>query len=244
MESNKIKKFMFTAPVYEVFFSYQGEGLYTGIPQIFVRFAGCNIKCAYCDTAYSIKISDKACYVTAGELLKQIKKIYKTNKKSFTCKKPSVAFTGGEPLIYAGFLRSFLTELKKEGFSAYLETNSTLPKQLKKIINSCDVVSMDFKFASDCGKSFWKEHEECLKLSKKKSFIKCVITNKTKFKEIQKSAAIIKKISKNTHFILQPSTAKKDRPKLTNLYRFYSYALKELPNAHLMAQMHKIYEIK
>ncbi|MCL1971959.1 MAG: 7-carboxy-7-deazaguanine synthase QueE [Endomicrobia bacterium] len=240
MSSKELK----TAPIYEVFFSYQGEGLYTGLPQIFVRFAGCNIKCGYCDTAYSIKISDKAVYITACELLKQIKKTYKANKKSFTCGKPSVAFTGGEPLIYAGFLAYIIPALKKEGFSIYLETNSTMPKQLKKILNLCDVVSMDFKLASDCKKSFWKEHEEFLKLSKKKSFIKCVITNKTKFKEIQKSAAIIKKISKNTHFILQPSTTKKDIPKPVNLYKFYSYILKELPNAHLMTQMHKIYRIK
>ena len=243
MKNKKLKKAIVTAPIYEIFFSYQGEGLYTGLPQIFVRFAGCNINCSYCDTAYSIKISDKAYYITADKLLKRIKKIYKADKQYFTDGKPSVAFTGGEPLIYAGFLKNFLPALKKEGFSIYLETNSTMPKQLKKIVSLCDVISMDFKFASDCGKSFWKEHKEFLKLSKKKSFIKCVITNKTKFYEIQKSAEIISKISKNTHFILQPSTAKKNRPKLPNIHKFYSYALKKLPNAHLMAQMHKIYGI-
>ncbi|MCL2145293.1 MAG: 7-carboxy-7-deazaguanine synthase QueE [Endomicrobia bacterium] len=231
-------------PVYEIFFSYQGEGLYTGLPQIFVRFAGCNIKCGYCDTAYSVKISDKAYYMSAQDLLKQIKKIYKDNKKSFSFGKPSVALTGGEPLIHAGFLKYFLPMLRKEGFCAYLETNATMPERLKKILKFCGIVSMDFKFASDCGKSFWKKHEEFLKIAKNKVFIKCVITNKTKFAEIQKSVSIIKKISKNTHLILQPSADKRSRPKLADIYRFYSYAQKQLPNIHLMAQMHKVYGMR
>lgn len=230
-------------PVYEVFFSYQGEGLYTGLPQIFVRFAGCNINCSYCDTAYSVRISDKAAYMTKENLQKKILSLYEKNIKNFTCGKPSIAFTGGEPLIYADFLKSLLPDLKKEGFSIYIETNATMPAQLKKIINLCDIISMDFKFASDCKKSFWKEHEEFLKISKNKAFIKTVITKKTTFAEIKKSIEIIKKISKKTHFILQPS-AGKDKPDMKNLHIFYSFALKELPNAHLMTQMHKIYNIE
>lgn len=229
-------------PVYEIFFSYQGEGLYTGLPQIFVRFAGCNIKCAYCDTAYSVKISDNVNYITSEELLLQIKKVYSSNKKNFSFGKPSVAITGGEPLIHADFLKSFLPELRKNGFSVYLETNGTLPQQLKKTVKLCDTVSMDFKFVSECGKSFWKEHKDFLKLSKNKAFVKVVITNKTKLSEIKKSIDIVREISKNIHFILQPSTGK-DRPELVKLHEFYSYALKELPKAHLMTQMHKIYNI-
>jgi organic radical activating enzyme len=229
------------APVYEIFFSYQGEGLYAGMPQIFVRFAGCNIKCSYCDTAYSIKVSEKAVYMTSEELKNKIKILHKKYIKLLP-KKPSVSITGGEPLIHTDFLKVFLPEIKKEGFSVYLETNSTLPEQVKKIINFCDIISMDFKFASDCKKNFMKKHEQFLKISKNKAFIKVVITNKTKMPEIKKAVETIKKISKNTHFILQLSTGK-DKPKMKNIHEFYSYALKNLPKAHLMTQIHKIYNI-
>jgi Organic radical activating enzymes len=230
------------APVYEVFFSYQGEGLYTGLPQIFVRFAGCNIKCSYCDTAYSVKISEKAFYTDCASLIDRIKTLHKKHKKEFTFGKPSVAVTGGEPLIHKDFLKQFLRGLKKSGFSTYLETNGTLPKALKEVIKFTDIVSMDFKFPSDCGKALWKKHRDFLEISKNKTFVKCVITDKTQLQEIKKSAAIINSVSKNTHFILQPSSGK-DKPDLKELHKFYSYALKNLKNAHLMVQMHKTYKI-
>jgi len=222
-----------TAPVYEVFSSYQGEGPYTGMPQTFVRFAGCNIKCDYCDTAYSIKISDKAKYYTPDSLLKEIKKL----------SPKTVSITGGEPLIHLDFLKAFLPKLKKSRFKVYLETNGTLPASLKKIINSCDIVSMDFKFPSECHKSFWKEHAEFLETAGDKAFAKCVITKNTLMAEIKKSGQIVRSISKKTYVILQPA-AGKDMPSAKTLSKFYTELNKILPNAFIMPQLHKILKIR
>ena len=46
-------------PVAEIFDSIEGEGKRTGYMAVFVRFAGCNIRCTYCDTAYALKESDE-----------------------------------------------------------------------------------------------------------------------------------------------------------------------------------------
>jgi organic radical activating enzyme len=232
------------APIYEIFFSFQGEGLYTGLPQVFLRFAGCNLQCGYCDTSYSTIVSKKAKYLTYNEILEKVSFIYSKNKNAFKkLDAPSVSITGGEPLIYIDFLEELLPRLQKKGFSIYLETNATFSKNLKKIIKFCDVISMDFKFPSECGKSFWKEHKEFLKISKNKASVKCVITKNTKLQEITKSTEIIKSISKSIPLILQPSIDKNIAP-IQNLYAFYRQAKKNLSNVYLMVQMHKVYNIR
>jgi organic radical activating enzyme len=235
------------APFYELFFSFQGEALYTGLPQIFVRFSGCNLKCNYCDTIYSTIISKKAKYLTIDEVINKIDLLYKENKKKFVFGKPSVVFTGGEPLMYADFLEVLLPKLKRKGFSIYLETNGTLPKKLKQVIEFCDTISMDFKLPSESNKTFWKEHKTFLKIAQNKAscqaFTKCVITKNTTISEIKKSANIIKDISKEIPFVLQPSIDK-NKPEIQNLYKFYTEVQKITNNAHLMVQMHKIFKVR
>ncbi|MDR2192069.1 MAG: 7-carboxy-7-deazaguanine synthase QueE [Endomicrobium sp.] len=248
----KIARLPLKAPVYEVFFSYQGEGLYTGMAQVFVRFAGCNLQCGYCDTAYSVKVSKEAKYYTSDKLIKLIAacqnnavKSSRQNSEIFIAR--SVSLTGGEPLLYVDFLKDLLPKLKKAGFEIYLETNGTLSENLKTIIKYCDIVSMDFKFPSECGKSFWKDHLEFLKIAENKVlgkvFVKCVITNKTSAREIAKSVQIISSVSKNVCLILQPSIDK-NRPLPPVLHSFYKSASERLPNVHLMIQLHKLYKIR
>lgn len=180
--------------VAEVFKSIQGEGIYQGVKQVFVRFFGCNLKCGFCDTKLD-------CYreKTALELIDEI--------ESFgSCH--SLSITGGEPLLQADFLKGLLKDLKKRGQKVYLETNGTLPENLEKIIDYVDIVAMDFKLPSSTGiDSFWDEHKDFLTIANaKKGFVKTVINTTTMVQDIYKTIEIIKDAAKKTTLVLQPQS--------------------------------------
>ncbi|MDR3112183.1 MAG: 7-carboxy-7-deazaguanine synthase QueE [Elusimicrobiota bacterium] len=230
-------------PVSEIFSSYQGEGLHMGEPQVFVRFSGCNIKCNYCDTKHALKVCKQTEYMDVDSIIKKVSSVYKEDKEIFIFGKPCVALTGGEPLIHFKILKDLIVKLKKANFKIYLETNGTLPKNLKEIIEYIDVVSMDFKFESECKKSFWKEHKEFLEIASNKVFVKCIITSKTSNNEIKMSARIIRQIDSKISLILQPTTDF-NIPKIIDIYKFHLIAKKIIPNVFLMFQMHKIFKIR
>lgn len=92
-----------------VFSSIQGEGRHTGRPATFIRFAGCNLNCPWCDTR---KHTKEMC--TLPEIMAKVRKL--GNR--------SVIVTGGEPTIVIG-LRNVLEALKKEGYWIAVETNGT-----------------------------------------------------------------------------------------------------------------------
>jgi organic radical activating enzyme len=229
-------------PVSEIFFSYQGEGIYAGLPQIFVRFVGCNLKCNYCDTEYAKKTDAKTKYHTQAEVYKIILETYKKNKKSFFGQIPSVSFTGGEPLIYANFLVNLLKQLKKNKFSIYLETNGSLPEQLNKIYRYCDIVSMDIKLKSACKKDLLKIHKQFLKIAKNKVFVKIVVAKNTKKQEFINAVDLISNISKNIKLVIQPDT--NDKKITVNIFEFYSIAIKKIKDVRFLPQMHKIWKVR
>ncbi len=105
-----------------------------GKRQIFIRFAGCNLDCNYCDTKDS-KDMDAGEYYTPFEL-------YDTIEDLRTPDVDSIEITGGEPLLYADYIKEFLTEYP---YAAMLETNGSRPKEIKKLKNVLDIVSLDIK---------------------------------------------------------------------------------------------------
>ncbi len=220
----------------EAFFSIQGEGIYVGIPQLFIRFAGCNLNCSYCDTS-----TDNFSKYSPKELLDTIKPIIYNHPYIH-----SVSLTGGEPLLHADFLKEFLPLLS---YPAYLETNGTLPSQLKKVIDRIDITSMDIKLPSSTGeKSFWKTHQRFLKIaSEKKVFVKIVVTPKTLISEVKRASKIVASISPKIPFIIQPVpkgsvTDNLKGKKLSNvsLLRFQKAASLELGEVRVIPQIHKI----
>ena len=124
---------MLEAPIVEIFSSIQGEGLLVGRRQIFVRFAGCNLDCNYCDTEDSKSVKN-------GEL-KSVDYVVDRINSLKTEDLHSIYFTGGEPLLYADFIREVIDRIDTPSF---LETNGTFPNEIKKLDN-LDYVSLDIK---------------------------------------------------------------------------------------------------
>ncbi len=229
------------ADISEIFSSIQGEAIFLGARQIFVRFNRCNLNCSYCDEPKGIK----AVEYSPSDLMSKVLELEKSKGPHH-----SVSLTGGEPLLYTPFLKKFLGLLKKSGLKSYLETNGTLPDELKEIIGMTDIVAMDFKLPSSTGESkFWKEHLEFLRIaSEKKVFVKVVITPKTVDQDVERAMELIKKVNENIPLILQPATPLSpfDRAVDNNkLLGFLDMASKNrLDNIRVIPQIHKILKVK
>ena len=102
---------MIVYPVVEIFTSVQGEGTHMGKGADFIRLAGCNLRCAWCDTRHSFDI-DQAERLTAAEIIL---------KADFN--QPMTIITGGEPTLYD--LGELVAALKARGKYVALETNGT-----------------------------------------------------------------------------------------------------------------------
>jgi len=99
----------------EIFYSIQGEGLLAGVPSVFIRTSGCNLRCHWCDTPY-------ASWKPEGPEMSVEQILQKAS--AWNC--PHVVLTGGEPMI-APDLPALAAGLKKAGKHITIETAATVP---------------------------------------------------------------------------------------------------------------------
>src|SRR6185369_3766784 len=99
--------------VNEIFHSIQGESTHAGRPCVFVRLAGCNLRCEWCDTAYAFHEGTPR---TVEDVVREV--------AAFGC--PLVEVTGGEPLLQADAI-PLLESLVAAGYRVLLETGGSLP---------------------------------------------------------------------------------------------------------------------
>ena len=112
----------------ELYKSIQGESSFAGLPCIFVRFAGCNLRCAWCDSEYTFTGGKP---FTQAEVIAQIEALA-------PCK--LVEFTGGEPMLHAKELLPLMDVLLEDGYTLMIETSGErpledVPKTVHKIVD-------------------------------------------------------------------------------------------------------------
>jgi 7-carboxy-7-deazaguanine synthase len=93
----------------ETFDGIQGEGVYAGVPMSFIRLAGCNLRCAWCDTRYAYEDGQD---ITVADINPQ---------RRWVC------ITGGEPLLQQDELAGLILKLKHRGKLIEIETNGSIP---------------------------------------------------------------------------------------------------------------------
>jgi 7-carboxy-7-deazaguanine synthase len=133
------------APVLEVFASVQGEGRYVGEPQVFLRLAGCPLRCRWCDTPASWTLDahrDEEGWSTPFQATTRISEAEGEHRRT-------VSVTGGEPLMWPEFVRELRTFLGPRRI--HLETAGAHPEALASVLDAVDHVSLDLKLPADLG---------------------------------------------------------------------------------------------
>lgn len=200
--------------VNEIFYSIQGESTYQGLPCIFVRLAGCNLRCRWCDTTYAFYEGQK---MTFEEIMDRIKK-YNTNL---------VEITGGEPLLQKNVIL-FMSGLIENGYKVLLETSGSI--SIKDIPQGV-IIIMDVKCpaSGESDKNLW----ENLHYLKPSDQIKFVIADKNDYLWAKD---IIKKYDLDKNFIILFSPVFE----YNIATELVEWILKDNLNVRLNLQLHKI----
>ena len=141
----------------EIFYSIQGETTYVGLPTVFVRTTGCNLRCTYCDTKYSYYEGQ---FQTQEQILEEIQK-HST---------PYVCITGGEPLLQKEIF-PFMKKLCDMGFKVSLETSGS--KKIQEVDERVKII-LDVKTPdSGEGNSFLLENLQWTRNSTEFKFVIC-----------------------------------------------------------------------
>jgi 7-carboxy-7-deazaguanine synthase len=132
----------------DLFFSIQGEGVLMGVPSVFVRTSGCNLRCGWCDSEYT-SWKPEGAHWTIADLIERV--------TTFPAR--HIVLTGGEPLIAPG-IEELCAALREKKYHITLETAATVFKPV-----ACDLASLSPKLSNSTpwqreGGRFAERHEK------------------------------------------------------------------------------------
>src|SRR5438552_9162466 len=210
--------------VSEIFVSFQGEGLHAGRRQLFVRFAGCPLRCRYCDTPESL-VPVAECRVLgpdgterhANPLAPATLDALVARLAAVAPPLHAIAVTGGEPLVQADFLATWLAR-RTTTLPVLLETAGILPVRLARVLPWVAIVSFDVKCPSNTGeRARWDEHDACFRMAVaagREVYVKMPVDEGTAPEEVERGARLVAEAAQGAPLFLTPLT-EPTTPRLT-----------------------------
>ena len=168
----------------EIFYSVQGEGILAGVPSVFVRASGCNLRCSWCDTPYT-SWNPEGEEITLEAIVERV--------ASFRAAR-HVVITGGEPMIAKGVVE-LSEKLRARGMHITVETAGTVFAPV-----ACDLMSISPKLANSTPDGVFHDRHEQLRLqpdvlrqlTQRYDYqLKFVVANESDLAELQEIAALV-----------------------------------------------------
>jgi len=255
-----------SASLVEIFASVQGEGPEVGRSTVFVRFGGCDLRCRWCDSpntwreSSTCRIEKSAGSAVFGEHPNpiSIQEILETIDGLAPRKSTWISLTGGEPLLQPEAVSILVGRLADAGRRSYLETHGLHHEALSQCVDRVDLVSMDWKLASDVrwgpgrtplpGQDFHDAHEAFLRVAQRAQqvYVKVVVTPSTRDDELDAMIDRILAVSSEIPLVIQPVTPTGGvdaRPESGQLVAWLERAQARLADVRLIPQTHPIYGV-
>jgi organic radical activating enzyme len=249
------------AQLVEVFSSIQGEGPHVGEPTLFVRFGGCDLRCRWCDSPHTWLPAARCrleCEAGGGRFREvdnpvAIPDVLAAARDLELSSHSFVSLTGGEPLLQPEAVGALAGALRAEGARIHLETHGVAVEALAQVVDRIDVVSMDWKLASDVRRAdaprnaspeaFHARHAAFLRVAARapECVVKVVVTPATRTEELDAMAESIASVDVETLVVVQPVTpsgAVREAPSAQALLQTVRRLRGRLPAVRLIPQTH------
>jgi organic radical activating enzyme len=263
---------MVQANLVEIFSSFQGEGPHVGHSTLFVRFGECDLRCRWCDSPHTWKagprcrIEDPSVGEREVENPVAVENVVVAAEALGVARHRFVSLTGGEPLLQPEAVRAIADALGAASFAQraegerrpagrpriLLETHGLATAALERVVDAIDVVSMDWKLASEVARAgaprgareeFHGAHAAFLRVALRapETYVKVVVTPATRDDELDALARHVAEVDPAVPLVIQPVTPRgpvKQSPPAAQLLAWQSRLERSLRDVRVIPQTH------